>query len=123
MKAQELRIGNYIENNQGKKETVWTVSNTEIKVTLGAYHPKDLSPILLTEEWFDNHPEKEWEFVGFGTRRILQHRVLEAIKIEWLPSNQFAVYFNETLINAKDFVHEWQNLYFALTGEELKLQE
>jgi len=109
MKANELRIGNLI-----LKE------NTEIKVTASTLmdmQNKDsdyYSPIPLTEEWLlkfgfeKSYPDGEdgwpwWtlnyvELVDYGDE--LEYNVTD---------RQFK------------YVHTLQNLYFALTGEELQI--
>ena len=119
MEARELRIGNKVHNNLGITETVLGVNIFEVLVFGGSYNPKDLHPIPLTLDELAKINKKQWDSVGFGTRTIWQHKKFKAIKFEFLPSNQVAIYFNDELINYKDYSHELQNLFNSLTGEEL----
>ena len=123
MKANELRIGNYV-NVFGYDRNVESMKTNEITYSNGIRcELNNIEPIPLTEEWLLKLPENEWEFVGFGTRLIWQHRKFRAIKIEANGGGGCSVYFNDELINIKEHVHTLQNLYFALTGEELTINE
>jgi len=105
MKANELRIGNLVYNPNLKE--VRTLDILDIRDYAEQRLIKDFEPIPLTEEWL----------VKFG---------LMSIKTElgfW--NNGDAIYFSygfEKSIELK-YVHQLQNLYFALTGEELKCNE
>lgn len=136
---QELRIGNYITSDrQYFKEpvigVVYQVSNAGICFEYneqgemrGVSNPlKHIHPIQLTKEWlekfgFENHSP--------GLYRIKIHpdqaRYLETM----LPSKQFWDFTiiiehnytpddTEVWIRALHYVHELQNLLYALTGEE-----
>ncbi len=97
MKANELRIGNYVYDNLGG---VLKIKGISLDSTLS-----HIKPIPLTEEWL----------LKFG---------LMSIKTElgfW--NNGDAIYFSygfEKSIELK-YLHQLQNLYFALTGEELTI--
>ncbi len=99
MKANELRIGNYVYDNLGG---VLKIKGISLDSTLS-----HIKPIPLTEEW------------------LFKFRLM-SIKTElgfW--NNGDAIYFSygfEKSIELK-YVHQLQNLYFALTGEELKCNE
>jgi hypothetical protein len=119
MKATELRIGNWVHHN-----TNWSTRN-EIKEELEYqfddrdwYYDaecllsieNDLSPIPLTEEWL----------IKFG----FDGQDYNLFTIE-LSRNQFMMLKDEWLIvisNNCKYVHQLQNLYFALTGEELTIK-
>ena len=119
IQANELRIGNYLKRLDG---SVFQVETTDF-VDIHAY-PQYLSPIPIpiSEEWAEKLPNDEWEFVGFETRIIYQHNKYRAIKLEF-SNNSVAFYFNDELINLKQYVHQLQNLYFSLTGEELTINK
>ncbi len=125
MKETELRIGNLLYSEfEGKVVKLNYITTASAGYGKGNFHPLDgFKPIPLTEEWLLMLPEDEWEFVGFGTRTIYQHVKFKAIKIEQLPSDQVVVYFNDEPINYKDYLHQLQNLFFDLTGEELINEE
>jgi len=134
MKSTELRIGNYIQVNNGSNYTgigtVATMSNTgeENDVAYyddnGLYEYTDLrlfEPIPLTEDWL----------LKFGFEREKTDNYMYKI-IE--DETRFAVYLNGDFMlgysyewGGKDkclkHVHQLQNLYFALTGEELTIKE
>ena len=114
MEASELRIGNFIigtyenEDNNLVHETVcefkfyncydnyyWVESEDLIEEFTG------FKPIPLTEEWL----------LKFGFE--FKEPILTSA---WKNS---AV--GDVLITKCEFVHQLQNLFFALTGEELKL--
>ena len=119
MKATELRIGNKVIELGG----VVTVGKNTFKLWDELNLNLVLKPIPLTEEWWDKIDKTFWVNYKYGSRKIIQHIKFRSIKLELTGSNQVAVYFNEELINIKDYFHQLQNLYHALTGIELTLQQ
>lgn len=148
MKAEELMIGNIILS--GKHQLVGYVKSIfgddvllEDKLTGEEWQPelKDCAGIPLTEEWL----------VKFGFTRHCRVKVLNAyeytLRIDETnldievqqgyqgDNNRFRVNLsvdgeeyaeepqsiNNAWLNHIRYVHQLQNLYFALTGEELKL--
>lgn len=128
MRAEELRIGNWI-TAKDFKGPFQVAANTFSDVTLHNVNGKDFfKPIPLTEDWlkrfgFESHSP--------GLFRVKihpdQNRYLETM----LPSRDF---WDMTIIIVKErsedvelwiravkYVHELQNLIHSLTGEELKL--
>jgi len=117
MKASELRIGNrVIYNNVIDK--VWGIqSNNVIDLYFNndSVTVHDLEPIHLTEElllnfgFYKNIDTKLFEKSGYQID-------LSVLKCHfYLPS--FGDWYKEI-----EYVHQLQNLYFALTGEELKIE-
>jgi len=115
MEARELRIGNYV---------VFNYQNEKPKEVEVRYVAKDLAigfmePIPLTEEWlfrfgFEKCDNEFWFFKGiFSISPSIGHYEIVGSKLS------FAVMRNLKI----QFVHQLQNLYFALTGEELTTQE
>ena len=124
--ANQLRINNLVYYNNQHNEIGLV---TEIKTSLIPkidyvginnridiyYQTKHINPIPLTEEWllkfgFDNkHNKDKFTIILKGKLNYEKGRT----------------YFNSWTILEKqpDYVHELQNLYFALTGEELTLNE
>jgi hypothetical protein len=113
MEANELRIGNYVYDTILKKQI-------EIKATYFS-QAKDFEPIPLTEEWLMKFNEMK----KFGGSIYLPIMNLKA-------ELHFEIYGNEIVSTIKsDFanlildrikhVHQLQNLYFALTNEELTI--
>lgn len=116
MKSTELRIGNYL---QGSNPIIVTKilhdgwvkiedSNSSFQVE-GEF--PCFKPIPLTEEWL----------VKFGFERSGLYNLRNDVYIydEYgLTNTGFEYRYNYSSITIK-YVHQLQNLYFALTGEEL----
>lgn len=146
MKATELRIGNLILSPDGK---IYYVSNLSLDiddeyneligaVMLGKTTHEILkeerevywNPIPLTEDWLLKLGFKEEVTYGYGwtTEKGLEfHR--NGVSIVFFQGEYAYAYkvydggtsdewYSQTTIK---FIHQLQNLYFALTGEELKI--
>jgi hypothetical protein len=116
MKASELRIGNLIYNKQGNIVYV----NTNHLTLLSYGIENEFNPIPLTEEWL----------LKFGFE-------VSGGEISY-NKNKLSIYFGDTILSGKNgrtywnswtileespkYVHQLQNLYFALTGEELTIK-
>ena len=130
IKSEELRIGNYIYDKYNRQQEVLSIETEfcieDIAIRYKKYYNiveeiKNVKPIPLTEDWLKKLPEKEWEFTGFGTIIIYQHKKFKAIALELTSDNTVAVYFNDELINFKKHVHSLQNIFYSLTNKELKI--
>lgn len=105
MKSSELRIGNFIRLIENKK-IVKCDSETIYQGVDGSFEG-----IPLTEEWlkkFSTDSRTLGNNMSFGNGGIL-HRI----------SNGYNFIVQGYLIARVPYVHSLQNLYFALTGEEL----
>lgn len=122
MEANELRIGNYINLHNKQKRISENIFRFMLESSLD-YALKSYAPIPLTEEWllkFGFVEINEFNGVGF----IQDNFYL------WKGNNWDYFYYtvvgreqdgvNEPSIEIK-YVHQLQNLYFALKGEELKI--
>ena len=121
MEASEVRIGNLLNHNNGFVVGPFTVNSIHISdLERGNDYAKEYEPIPLTEEWLIKF--------GFGFK--------EYDSLGWIesPSDMFyslkkrgEYYYPYETDNVIQFelkyVHQLQNLYFALTGEELGLQD
>lgn len=119
MNAKELRIGNItkqgvvVEINRSDKDSfrVWDVVN------LKSSYNNNVEPIPLTEEWLikfgfsKESPDNEDDF---------NYWELKDVEFTDYEDGDFEI--NQTGFVFK-YVHQLQNLYFALTGEELELKE
>lgn len=114
MKASELRIGNIVE--QGIIELIVS-SLIQVRDTI--YESEVIEPIPLTEEWL----------LKFGFDFSIDTWYLKGFAI-WetecgdKKGNEYMGFFYELReVGMMDreikYVHELQNLHFALTGEEL----
>lgn len=124
MKANELRIGNYLEmlgkvrkvecisNLPARKEMYWLTCENMIDTKIIHF-----SPIELNKEWFNklgmtyySLPTKSNRSVGYYTVKYGNR-----FKINSSDGNYSFVNFIKDI----RYVHELQNLYFAITGTEL----
>jgi len=136
MEARELRIGNLVTDEfYDSFKSIITVESIDIRgINLEIeddgkypecaqrwiepyYRIDTLRGIPLTEEWLVrlgfNYGGIWIELMGLmSCGRILQHKGMGA--------KSTAFYINEQFIANIQYLHELQNLYFALTGTELK---
>ena len=112
LKASELRIGNWHWGDGKPRE-------------INAFDIKDLSddpqddfyqPIPLTEEWLLKFGLTKTNGGNFSCADICVYDNLENINIS-LENGDIGVE-----LRCPKYVHQLQNLYFALTGEELKMK-
>lgn len=125
MTIQELRLGNVI-SALGKTETTVTylsLEDTMVGTTDFADRPiEDFEGVPLTEEWL----------LKFGFEKVYEsdYRIKYDLKIDYrlgydinkaLKNTPEGVSFRGDHYTNMNKVHRLQNLYFALTGEELTL--
>lgn len=114
MEVKGLMIGNYI-YYKGKLDRIGVVgSNCSYLEGYGnGADDKDITPIPLTEEWLLRFG---WEKLLTAIGMFNETWINRFVKIEKTKSGDFL--FKSIHIK---YVHQLQNLYFALTGEELVL--
>lgn len=123
MKASELRIGNYI-SYHGIHIAVNGIIGSTIFYEGGKYFDSNTmgyepyQPIPVTEEWLLRFGFKKTEDTLFGMDEFRMHGYSFALSNLSLE-NGFGI-INE---HPTKYVHQLQNLYFALTGEELTYKE
>ena len=123
MKANELRLGNLIEVYLEPQISEWL----DIKVNLSNLEQiinkdKAFRPIPLTEEWmlklgFEYLDAFSWLKNGLTLDNTVAHFSFDIWRGTYSIEN---CDFNELPMEVK-YVHTLQNLYFALTGEELQI--
>lgn len=123
MKATELRIGNYILNN-GKIVEVDYLTPTSIGYDNGKFSSFNSAvmhyePIQLTEEWLLKLGF-ELCFQTCYRGRYSNFRINGIWVYFFCDTNTVEFRDSDFII---DYVHQLQNLYFALTGEELTINE
>lgn len=116
MKVNELRIGNLIEYNTDEGWELNKVDAIDLMGDIGEY----FRPIPLTKGWL-------LKFGAKGTIDLywLSLTNLKAeIHFEIYPKEIISIIksqFCELILDEVKYIHQLQNLYFALTGYELKL--
>ena len=105
MEAKELRIGNYYDGVRGIEQ----LTNAESLQEIESY-PEKFKPIPLTEEWLLKFGFEfpQGEFCIKGKLKIV---------VDCDPFIEVGKSGVEL-----EYVHQLQNLYFALTGEELSCE-
>lgn len=139
MTAAELRIGNYlyyehtthiVSGVHGNKVYSWWVKDGQPVIE---YEAKDISgtqvenpyidvisqyePIPLTEEWLEKF--------GFEKNENGLYKLFNQSEVPILLNGDLNGWTCDGInfsINNTQYVHQLQNLYFALTNEELKLK-
>jgi hypothetical protein len=122
MKASELRIGNWI----GRRDSKGNYSEfTVYEETFCDIDRMNLSPIPipLTEEWllkfgFKREPGRNSFVKPIGESSDLWH-----FNDKMYIAGSIAVNVDHCTEVKCEYVHTLQNLYFALTGNELTLKE
>ena len=130
MKAEELRINSWYKSVKFGVPVKWELTDfSQLDVMSdGAYNdpPIDeyIEPIPLTEEWL-----LKLRFEVFDSVRFLG----DGYNVwKQLPNSRFSLYTIDGLqwicrilaheLNEVQYVHQLQNLYFALTGNELTIR-
>lgn len=113
MKAEELRIGNYV-YDEGDLTTYIQITSIQEDNT------EWLQPIPLTEEWILKFGWYKHELIEGSFRK--EGKPYDQFQIAW--RNGILTYYIvwHQLVPLK-YVHQLQNLYFSLTGEELTIKE
>jgi hypothetical protein len=123
--ANELRRGNiitYIKNNEKEQVIVTVIMSTMIACKEGAAEFEHFEPIPISEDWL-----LKFGFAKCGN--LITTQTIKAPKIgsfslllsegKWFFVPNVRIEWSVEITH----VHQLQNLYFALTGEELKIKE
>lgn len=102
MKANEFRLGNYVFSNM--------VEDTIQLSALLESQDLQIKPIPLTEEWL----------FKFGYDWISENHFANLGHLIWKVEDRFYCDKNGVFLK---YVHQLQNLYFALTNEELTIKQ
>ena len=102
MKANELRIGN------------WFIEKDEVKQFDGDfYHLLGCDPIPLSQNWLEKLGFEYSEFEDLYQKDGFDVDIEDGVYCHFYL-NEYGDWYKDI-----DYVHQLQNLYFALTGEEL----
>ena len=118
MKATELRIGNYYNQFENTEKVSWSTLKTLEESTTEQLWCK---PIPLTEEWLlkfgfertdliDNSND-DWTWLFYQKDSI------------YIDGSDLTIETATGIVIKVEYVHQLQNLYFALTNEELILRQ
>lgn len=125
MKANELRIGNYVTEVTRSKNIngyqtwtkIWHIDTYQERVMLnnGRWSIfNDIDPTPLTEQWL-----LDFGFTQYGDWCSKSYI---SISIKYNKTT-YMIDGMEDYIKHCEYVHQIQNLYFALTGEELTYKQ
>jgi hypothetical protein len=120
MKAKNLRIGNIVTHKISGISKVTQVGSSihpeyvAGRSLEGVYWVKSYLPVEITEQWL----------IDFGFRKD------EELNYRWYIDDWLAYDLDDNCIRISDswefgkrkYVHELQNLYFAITGTELEMK-
>ena len=142
MKANELRIGNRVNMpflGCLELEVIGLAVKDDFQLYIQSKSfentffekPEKYRPIPLTEEWHNKFGVFKNGFESF--EYVLPRKNNISLKViftgdyvmlkqgKGTPQDDIVSIWNKDITKRDMFVHEWQNLYFALTGEELTL--
>jgi hypothetical protein len=115
MKIEELRIGNYVTIIPHKENDVIKIDCENFKNLLEFKTFDRLNPIPLTEEWLLK--------LGFEMKGFYRLKVTSFLELCWKPHNKTlniqTIKNGFTEDSKVRYVHEFQNLYFALNKKEI----
>ena len=146
MKANELRLGNWWDNGEGGQ---YIIDNSTMIDFLNEAWEKNgevnIDPIPLTEQWLKDFGFKKYEDnkqdwgheKGYVINNELKNQLSDYFRVYWRDKpmqtwvdelwphkeddkgSNFYIYVNQNYARSVFYVHQLQNLYFALTGKEL----
>lgn len=117
--ARELRIGNYVFKRR-KKE--YQVNGFDIFLGVPDNIITSFSPILLTKQWLQRagfEKRGEWAVFDIPVRAQIRFFDWNCAECDIVQDDKFYAFKNGHI----KYVHQLQNLYFALTGHELELKK
>tara|TARA_R110002073_G_scaffold331631_1_gene516575 strand:+ start:2894 stop:3250 length:357 start_codon:yes stop_codon:yes gene_type:complete len=118
MEAKELRIGNIVNYfNDGEYSIISTLDWGYANLNNASHVDYELlKPIPLTEEWILKFGFKSLDYGEYGRGRYV-------LDCEYTDKGVYNFVIGRTCIEVDvTNVHQLQNLYFALTNEELTIK-
>jgi hypothetical protein len=117
IKANEIRVGNWLEWNK-KPFKVCAIFRNVTENELWAKDNNELHPIPLTEEIL-----LKCGFIKTGITEL--YYPTNTINISWVEEDPTVIEINceniQCYIINCEYLHQLQNLYFALKGQELEI--
>jgi hypothetical protein len=126
MEARELRIGNLVYFPNNEIVEIYGVSKDIVIKNNGCdFFPIsviDVKPIPLTEQWLLKFGFEVNEFhKNYKIKVDYYHHSIKFYENEWVYSNDVSDASCHTIASV-NYVHQLQNIYFALTNEELTIK-
>ena len=123
MKASELRIGNFYNQFGNITEVDWSILKELKDAPIDQLWCK---PIPLTEEWLINFGMEYTDGFSSSRRLYFNNHEYDLSQVTYNEKEGLLRFSNghpkgTSLIPHIKYVHQLQNLYFALTGEELTI--
>lgn len=135
MKASELRIGNWVSGNSDPYMQVHSLWKDEIDLIIEEavweYEGHEINPIPLNEEWllrFGFDISESWYNLYWTVKPKGHREYRDCLGINLqegrtvLSSNGGIHEAMNVYVNHCEYVHQLQNLYFALTKTELEIK-
>ncbi len=127
MEARELRIGNYV---LVKERDDFSFQVNEDSISNFAKGTLEIRAIPLTEEWLvrfgfeksDINIDEDQEESCFYTKEFNQHGMKREFIVNDIYNSAHFTLADIDLTVEIEYIHQLQNLYFALTGQELILK-
>lgn len=118
MEATELRIGNYLQYKSGEVFQIHSQDFSSLESIPEYLHP---NPIPLTEEWLLKFGFKKLSAISFE-KYINANKSFTIVYSMNAKRWSFPYHHKINTLVSFEYVHQLQNLYFALTGKELLLK-
>jgi len=114
MNQKDLRLGNLVNDHLGKTLQVVGLKDDNVYLVLSngekiKYNIKTIQPILITEEWLLKFGFNGWDIDNYTI--ILTN------------GNFFVIECNHPIATNIFYVHQIQNLYYAISGKELIIKD
>ncbi len=119
MESKELRIGNYVYDALENIHQITSIDNVDLGLLGCSIELRFAKPIPLTEEWLLKFGFEYNDY--YKNYKIKADIYYHSVKLDdgvWCYNNDYSdagCYF----ISEIEYVHQLQNLYFALTQTEL----
>lgn len=116
MESNELRVRNWVYSEETQSDVQWFEGNF-LNTALDS-----IKPILLTKEWLTKFSYNWKEEKSFPQNAYWENK-LSAIDFDKkrFYIKRYKANDNHADVNLPEYVHELQNLYFALTKKELEI--
>lgn len=125
MKANELRIGNYVKHQLFDKTI--TITGDHIQQLESGMDQDILQGIPITEEWLVNlggEIDENEDLIIFPLKVKGTFLTINKYHLHyWIEYSDAHGHIESVGLGDIKYIHKLQNLYFALTGEELTLKQ